>query len=121
MAFVDKLSQNEMSSNSGSTELVDKRKELQQREKQEATSQKKPWVSVLDTRVNEDDIKNGFFELDWNDHFIELLLDEGYAGETQEEMVEKWFNNIIRTLLEEEGIDTTEVKSGNVATFLKNE
>ena len=35
--------------------------------KQVATEKKEPWVQVLDTHVNKDNIKNGFFELDWNE------------------------------------------------------
>ena len=37
-----------------------------EKEKQEATKKGEPWVAVLDTQVNPDNIRNGFFELDWN-------------------------------------------------------
>lgn len=117
MSFVDKLSQNEAKTSS----KIDKLKELHELEKKEATEQNKPWVNVLNTHVNENDIKNGFFELDWNDIFIEVLLDEGYIGESQEEIVEKWFNTIIANILNEEGYEPDSVNSGNVVNFLKNE
>ena len=39
-----------------------------------ATRKKEPWVNVLDMQVNEDNIRNGFFELDWNKYFIEELI-----------------------------------------------
>jgi len=32
--------------------------------KARATARGEPWVAVLDTHVNKDNIKNGFFELD---------------------------------------------------------
>ena len=72
-------------------------------EKEEATSAGEPWVAVLDTQVNPDNIKNGFFEIDWNNEFIEQLLDAGYKGESQEEIVDQWFKTIVIQMLEEEG------------------
>ena len=35
-----------------------------------ATRKKEPWVGVLDVKVNEKNVRNGFFELDWNKYFI---------------------------------------------------
>jgi len=75
-------------------------------EKQEATKKGEPWVAVLDTQVNPENIRNGFFELDWNNEFIEQLLDAGYSGETNELIVDAWFKTIVYQMLEEEGIDT---------------
>jgi hypothetical protein len=83
------------------------RRELLQKEKEEAEKNKKPWVAVLDTQVNPDNIRNGFFELDWNNEFIEQLLDAGYKGESQEEIVDAWFKTIIGQMLDEEGLDST--------------
>ena len=31
-----------------------------------ATKKGEPWVNVLDMQVNENNIRNGFFELDWH-------------------------------------------------------
>ena len=55
--------------------------------------------------VNPKDIKNGFLELDWNNEFIEQLLDAGYKGETNEQIVDAWFKTIARNILEEQGLD----------------
>ena len=82
-----------------------KRLRLLQEEKKAATKAKKPWVAVLNTHVNHHDIKNGFFELDWNNEFIEQLLDAGYKGETNEQIVDAWFKTIARNILEEQGLD----------------
>ena len=84
----------------------DKRREILQQEKEEATRAGKPWVGVLDTQVNPDNIRNGFFELDWNNEFIEQLIDAGYTGESNEEIVNGWFRTIAMQILEEEGLDT---------------
>ena len=78
-----------------------------EQEKQEATKKGEPWVAVLDTQVNPDNIRNGFFELDWNNEFIEQLMDAGYSGETNEEIVDAWFRTIVSQMLEEEGHDKT--------------
>ena len=69
------------------------------------TRKKQSWVNVLDMKVNEDNIRNGFFELDWNNEFIEQLLDAGYSGETNEQIVDAWFRTIASQMLEEEGQD----------------
>ena len=74
-------------------------------EKEAATRAGKPWVAVLDTQVNPDNIKNGFFELDWNNEFIEQLIDAGYQGEEPEHIVDAWFRTIATQMLEEEGQD----------------
>ena len=76
-------------------------------EKDLATKNKEPWVAVLDTQVNPDNIRNGFFELDWNNEFIEQLLDAGYSGESNEQIVDQWFQTLIRQMLGEEGQDPT--------------
>ena len=77
------------------------------KEKEEATKNGEPWVAVLDTKINEDNIRNGFFELDWNNEFIEKLLDAGYKGETNEQIVDQWFKTIASNILKEEGLDPT--------------
>jgi len=84
----------------------EKRREALEKEKEAATKKGEPWVAVLDTQVNPDNIRNGFFELDWNNEFIEQLLDAGYKGETNEEIVDAWFRTIVIQMLEEDGLST---------------
>lgn len=76
--------------------------------KEYATKKGEPWVSVLDVQVNEEDIRNGFFELDWNDLFILQLRQAGYGeeGDAQEEIVDRWFRDIVQGMLTREGLDT---------------
>jgi hypothetical protein len=81
----------------------EQRRAVLETEKEAATKAGEPWVAVLDTQVNPDNIKNGFFELDWNNEFIEQLLDAGYKGETNEQIVDAWFRTIVMQMLEEEG------------------
>jgi len=64
--------------------------------KERATRKKEPWVGVLQTHVNQDNIRNGFFELDWNEHFVLKLRQEGYGeeGDLEEEIVDRWFREL---------------------------
>ena len=73
-----------------------------------ATKKGEPWVNVLDVKVNEDNVRNGFFELDWNKYFIQQLLEAGYGeeGDPEEEVVDRWFRDIVYNMLSEEGMDT---------------
>jgi len=87
-------------------ELETNRRAALDLEKQEATRLGKAWVAVLDTQVNPENIKNGFFEIDWNNQFIEELLDAGYSGETNEQIVDSWFRTIAMQILGDEGLET---------------
>jgi len=64
--------------------------------KDRATRKKEPWVGVLNTHVNKDNIRNGFFELDWNEYFVLQLKQEGYGadGDLDEEIVDRWFREL---------------------------
>jgi len=84
-------------------------KQLKVRDPKEyATRRKEPWVNVLDVKVNEENVRNGFFELDWNKYFIKQLLEAGYGEEAdpEEEVVDRWFRDIVYNMLEAEGMDT---------------
>jgi hypothetical protein len=76
--------------------------------KDRATARGEPWVSVLETHINKENIRNGFFELDWNEQFVLQLKQAGYGfdGDPDEEIVDRWFRDIVRGMLAEEGMDT---------------
>lgn len=69
-----------------------------------ATANKEPWVAVLDTHVNPENPRNGFFELDWNEYFVTMLRNNGYTGGTDEEVVDEWFQDLCRQVGSEEGV-----------------
>ena len=71
-------------------------------DKQSATLKGEPYVGVLKTHFNPQEPKNGFFELDWNDKFIEDLMTSGYKGEKDEEVINKWFNDLCRNIMLED-------------------
>ncbi len=64
--------------------------------KERANRKKEPWVGVLNTHINKENIRNGFFELDWNEHFVLKLKQEGYGadGDLDEEIVDRWFREL---------------------------
>ena len=74
-----------------------------------ATARGEPWVDVLETHVNKDNIRNGFFELDWNQEFITQLKQAGYGfdEDPEEEIVDRWFRDLARNMLSEDGLDTS--------------
>ena len=76
--------------------------------KERATRKGEPWVSVLDTHVNKENIRNGFFELDWNNLFIVQLKQAGYGadGDRDEDIVDRWFRDIVYNMFAEAGVDT---------------
>ena len=77
--------------------------------KDRATKLKEPWVNVLDIKVNAENVRNGFFELDWNEYFIEQLIQAGYGvkNDPEEEIVDRWFRDIVFNMLQAEGQDTS--------------
>ena len=72
--------------------------------KEAATARQEPYVSVLTTHVNKENIRNGFFELDWNEYFIIQLREAGYRGDSEEAIVDAWFKDLCRDVAMEEQI-----------------
>jgi len=82
--------------------------------KEIATEKKEPWIAVLDTHVNPENIRNGFFELDWNEYFVLQLRTAGYVGDTDEAIVDSWFSELCRNVGAEEGVNMDRRASGYI-------
>ena len=69
--------------------------------KERATRKKEPWVGVLNTHINKENVRNGFFELDWNEQFVLKLKQEGYGedGDKDEEIVDRWFRELCASVV----------------------
>ena len=104
--FINKLFGQEIKKDETEITKEQARRDALEAGKEAATKAGEPWVAVLDTQVNPENIRNGFFELDWNNEFIEQLLDAGYSGETNEEIVDAWFRTIVSQMLDDEGQST---------------
>ena len=90
--------------------------------KERATRKKEPWVGVLNTHVNEKDVRNGFFELDWNQHFVLKLKQEGYGvdGDKDEEIVDRWFRELCANVVVD-GDYGGPIEAGSLQERLKQE
>ena len=82
--------------------------------KEQATLNKEPWVAVLDTHVNKDNIRNGFFELDWNEYFVLQLKEAGYKGDSEEMIVDSWFGELCRNVGGESGVNMNQRTAGYI-------
>ena len=82
--------------------------------KERATAKKEPYVAVLETHVNDQNPRNGFFELDWNEYFIVQLKSAGYYGESDEEIIDRWFQELCRGIGSEDGISMDRRGSGYI-------
>jgi hypothetical protein len=100
---LDKLEDNIALAKSKLEEAEAKLKQVEEVEEQakltpkdRATRKNEPWVGVLNTHVNKDNVRNGFFELDWNEPFVLKLKQEGYGedGDKDEEIVDRWFREL---------------------------
>ena len=73
-------------------------------EKEIATEKDEPYVNILSMDLDESDINQGAFELDWNDKFIANLVRAGYQGQANEPehaIVDRWFQNVCRNVVME--------------------
>ena len=55
--------------------------------------------------IDEENVVQGYFELDWNDEFVAMLQSKGITGTSDEDVVNKWFNAVCRTVLLNEQAD----------------
>ena len=75
---------------------------IKKKNKKGSKKSEEPMVKVLNLNVNPENPRNGFFELDWNDEFVAMLSAKGYTGESDESVVNGWFNDVCRTVLLDE-------------------
>jgi len=80
--------------------------------KAEATKKKEPYVAVLNVEMKDNNPRNGFFELDWNEHFIRELRVNGYNGDSEEEIVDAWFKELCGNVAREQGVATPDTPMG---------
>ena len=80
--------------------------------KAEATKNKKPYVTVLNVEMKDNNPRNGFFELDWNEYFIKELRVNGYNGDSEEEIVDAWFKELCGNIAKDEGVASLDTPMG---------
>lgn len=72
------------------------------REKAIAEINGEPWVKVINVQfVDPKNPSTGFMELDWNNLFVASLIEAGYSGRTDEDVVDMWFTDLCRGVTKE--------------------
>ena len=105
MFGIDKLLAEKEQAQLETTKAKEEEAQAKMTPKERATAKGEPWVAVLDTHVNKENVRNGFFELDWNEQFVLQLKQAGYGfdGDPDEEIVDRWFRDLASNMLVEEG------------------
>jgi hypothetical protein len=70
-------------------------------EKELATERGEPYVAILGLEIDANNMHQGAFDLDWNEKFVANLLRAGYAGKTDADIVDQWFQNVCRHVVME--------------------
>ena len=70
-------------------------------DKEQATRNNQPYIDIVTVEIDNDNPSFGSFELDWNHHFVNKLRKMGYPGDTDEVVVDLWFQSVCRNILME--------------------
>jgi len=73
----------------------------EEHDKKVATLRGEPYIKVLSLDLDEKSPGAGFFELDFNEHFVEHLANNGYEGVEPDEIVDNWFNDLCQNIVME--------------------
>lgn len=57
-----------------------------------------PWVNMPDIKWDPADPSRSYFELDYNDHFVSFLRNNGYKGVSDDQIVESWLTEVCRAV-----------------------
>lgn len=82
--------------------LVQRKKAEEVSAKDKATAKGEPYVKVLEVKFDKDKPGDGYFELEWNQIFVKQLLEAGYSGADENEIVDAWFTGLCRTIADEQ-------------------
>lgn len=110
MAWYDKITK--VFGNSEEKKKIAKREVIEEtltgkdKEKALATLDEEPWVKVLQVNFDPENPSRGYFELDWNEPFVQKLAESGYTGQNNEEIVDQWFTDLCK------GIARTQTEAG---------
>jgi hypothetical protein len=72
--------------------------------KEIATEKGEPYVAILSMDIDQENLHEGSFELDWNSLFVTRLIKAGYMikkDDTDAEIVDRWFQNVCRHVVME--------------------
>lgn len=77
-----------------------------QHDKSVATLLREPWFNLIgaDKVIKGENVRMAI-ELDWNEFFIEFLESKGWSGVTPDEIVDRWFEEAMRQMLQLEELE----------------
>lgn len=88
--------------------------------KELATAKGEPYINVDAVKVDKNNPRYGSFDLDWNDAFVAQLKSTGYVGDSDEAIVDQWFQDVCRHVVletyEQEQADISD--SPNVVRYI---
>lgn len=70
-------------------------------DKEQATRDNEPYINIISVEIDNENPSYGSFELDWNHQFVSKLRSMGYPGDTDEVVVDLWFQSVCRNILME--------------------
>ena len=66
--------------------------------KQRSLLKNEPWIGIVNSGFDPSQGIDGvFFEFDWNAQWIDYLRNNGYAGRTDEQVIDEWFADVCRS------------------------
>jgi hypothetical protein len=98
-------------------------------DKNMATHKGEEYVRVVGMELDENKPGQGFFELDFNENFVEYLAKAGYDGLEPDQIVDNWFSDLCKNIVlndleDEEGIRRsfqTDSKEGLIISKVKTD
>lgn len=82
-------------------ELKHHRISKQEHDRKLADLREEPWVNMPDMKWDPADPTKSYFQLDYNDHFVVFLRSHNYTGASDEQIVERWLNDVCRSVASE--------------------
>ena len=70
--------------------------------KELATQEGRPYVNIISMDFDPANPTVGSFDLEWNDIFVKQLVQSGYQGVNDEQIVDRWFQAVCRNIANEE-------------------
>ena len=86
-------------------------------EKEIATENKEPYVSIVKMDIDPNNLHQGAFELDWNEIFVARLVKAGYMmkpDDADADIVDRWFQNICRHVVMETWEQEQAIKNSGI-------
>lgn len=79
-------------------ELKHHRISQQEHDRKLADMRSEPWVSMQDIKWDPADPSRSYFEMDYNEQFVQHLRSNGYKGVSDDQIVDSWLTEVCRAV-----------------------